>query len=160
MGGFGRGKVWLRVRTAVGGDSCGRRRPWAGTAVENGRGRGRPRTGTAGAGPRCGWVSRDVAICHWSLARSGREGDDHGPGGPWAGCSWVWTASAGGLAAGGDGLGRVRLLARTAKGAGVLVTLVKIKFKLHPQQLILKLITLYSPHSVIFNDFESLFFFN
>ena len=63
-----------------------------------------------------------------------------------------------GLAAGGDGRGRVRPLARTAKGAGVLVALVKIKFKLHPQQLILKLITLYSPHSVIFNDFESLFF--
>ena len=156
----------------MGGDSCGRRRPWAGTAVENGqgRGRGRPRTGTAGAGgrrrgrpragPRWGWVSRGAAIGHWPLARAGGEGDDHGPGGPWAGCSWVWTVSADGLAAGGDGRGQVRPLARTAKGAGVLVTLVKIKFKLHPQQLILKLITLYSPHSVIFNDFESLFFFN
>ena len=93
---------------------------------------------------------------HWSLAI--------GACGQGRGRPWAWR-SVGGLFVGVDGIcgwvgrGWGQPLARTAKGAGVLVALVKIKFKLHPQQLILKLITLYSPHSVIFNDFESLFFF-
>ena len=68
-------------------------------------------------------------------------------------CRWVgrgWGRPWASAAVGADGQGR--------RSTVLVVALVKIKFKLHPQQLILKLITLYSPHSVIFNDFESLFF--
>ena len=55
-----------------------------------------------------GWVGRAAAIGHWPLARAGGDRDDHGLGGPWAGCLWAWMASADGTAVGKCGHWRGR----------------------------------------------------
>ena len=114
MGGFGRGKVWLRVKMAVGKDGRGRRQLWAEMAVgrdgsgerlrtrtgtrtaENGdSGRGRPKAGAAQSRaemrvgqPWCG---------NWSLAI--------GACGQGRGRPWAWR-SVGGLFVGVDGICR------------------------------------------------------